>query len=341
MSIAQIKALSWLLAALLTLALSAYVFMFISELKQREREGIVDPAMVKATLEDVPPIEKHEDDLIDYEDVKRLFHEGKDGLNWTGQPPPKPTDAGPVPQAEVKPKFVPVADLLRILMIQYDPVDASDSAIFVRYTTASRIPPAPVVGGYLLHVGSKLQKPQDHIRVESITPDAVTFAFDEAGREPESLGTEAFDPQTEIVTVGPDGVRYPTPHDIPTAQRALRPPPGTTQRIGPGHYRLGEEDTKVIGEDYPRFVNEIRPRRHRDPQTGRYDGIEISEVPAGSMAERHGAEAGDVIKSINGHPVTSPAEAIAYAKNNAGKYERWEIVVERRGKEMTIVYESN
>ena len=47
-----------------------------------------------------------------------------------------------------------------------------------------------------------------------------------------------------------------------------------------------------------------------------------------------------MIKSINGHPVTSPSEAISYVKNNAGKYKKWEVVIERLGKPMTITYEA-
>ena len=54
----------------------------------------------------------------------------------------------------------------------------------------------------------------------------------------------------------------------------------------------------------------------------------------------HGGQDGDIIKSINGHPVTSTAEAITYVKNNEDKYNVWEVVVENKGKSRTVTYES-
>jgi C-terminal processing protease CtpA/Prc len=63
-------------------------------------------------------------------------------------------------------------------------------------------------------------------------------------------------------------------------------------------------------------------------------------VAVGSIAERHGAQEGDVIKSINGHPVTSVQEAITFAKNHANEYTVWKIVVENKGKSRTVIYES-
>jgi S1-C subfamily serine protease len=77
---------------------------------------------------------------------------------------------------------------------------------------------------------------------------------------------------------------------------------------------------------------------HRDPKTGAYDGIEIRQVPAGSMAANHGAQAGDIIKSINGHPVKSVQEAINFAKNNANLYDVWEIEVENKGQIRIVTY---
>jgi S1-C subfamily serine protease len=58
------------------------------------------------------------------------------------------------------------------------------------------------------------------------------------------------------------------------------------------------------------------------------------------MAERHGAQAGDVIKSINGHTVNSTQEAITYVKTNSNKYTTWEVVIENKGKTRTVTYQS-
>ena len=344
MPIAQIKAFSWLLAAVLTIGLSFYVYTFVTELKQRGPSGLIDQAEIKTALEDVPQITEQKDDLIEYQTVRRLFHEGQ--LNWTGYvppPPPPPTetekDKGPTRN------YKPVADLLRVLMIRYDPVDEARSVAFVKYTPDAKVAPAKVVGGYSLHVGDTLEGDLDNITVKSIAPNAetgrleVTFSFDEADRDPESLSTEQFEAKTHIVQIGPDGkpqLKEPTSFPAGTYNRSARRQ--NTVELSPNNFFLGQADIEKIAQDYPSFINEIRPKRHRDPRTGRYDGIEIGEVPAGSMGARHGAETGDIIKSINGHPVTSPAEAINFAKNNSDKYNTWEILIERRGKEVTITY---
>jgi hypothetical protein len=225
-------------------------------------------------------------------------------------------------------------------MIQHDAREPKDSTIFVLYKPPAQVPAAPIVAGYTLRVGDRLHGKNQAIRVAAIGPDVVTFAFDDAGNDVETLGPEVFDPQTEIVSVGPDGVRYPQQRAIPTG--ATPPaPPGETRRIGPNHFRLGQQDMDFIGQNYPEIITgELKHQRHRDPRTGRYDGIELTDVRPGSIPARHGAESGDVIKSINGHPVTSVPEAISFIKNNAGKFDRWDIVIERRGKEITVTYES-
>jgi hypothetical protein len=47
-----------------------------------------------------------------------------------------------------------------------------------------------------------------------------------------------------------------------------------------------------------------------------------------------------VIKSINGHAVSSAQEAIHFAKTNADRYNTWEVEVENMGRTRTITYES-
>jgi len=47
-----------------------------------------------------------------------------------------------------------------------------------------------------------------------------------------------------------------------------------------------------------------------------------------------------VIKSINGQPVNSVQEAISFVKVNKDKYSTWEVVVENKGKQRTVTYES-
>jgi C-terminal processing protease CtpA/Prc len=142
------------------------------------------------------------------------------------------------------------------------------------------------------------------------------------------------------VIVGPDGVVKPPRVEFTRKEDIYRP--GKTAQLGANRFRLGTEDVKEFGDRYTEILGrEVETSRHQDPRTGKYDGIEIKSVKEGSIAARHGAQEGDVIKSINGHPVNSTQEAINFVKVNSNNYTTWEIVVENHGKTRTVTYESS
>ena len=78
----------------------------------------------------------------------------------------------------------------------------------------------------------------------------------------------------------------------------------------------------------------------RDPQTGSVVGLRVTHVAPNSIPEAHGLVEGEVVKSINGHPVTSLNSAIAYVKKEAATTDRWIVVIERQGREYTRTYHS-
>ena len=86
--------------------------------------------------------------------------------------------------------------------------------------------------------------------------------------------------------------------------------------------------------------HEVAALDHRDPRTGRKDGIQVLDVQPDSVAAQHGLSNGDVIKSINGHKVTSVSGAIKYVKANANTTPTWVAVLERQGRDVTIIYNS-
>ena len=126
---------------------------------------------------------------------------------------------------------------------------------------------------------------------------------------------------------------------FPKAPDTLRP--GKTAEISTNRFRLGGDDVKEFGNRYQEILGrEVETGRHQDPRTGKYDGIEIKGVQAGSIAERHGAQVGDVVKSINGHSVNSTQDAIHFVQVNQNQYTTWEVVIENHGKTRTVTYES-
>jgi hypothetical protein len=331
MNISQIKVISWAVAALLTLGLSAYVWSFVSTLEARR--ALPEADVVRKHLSAVEPVPVKNDGQVKYEDVRRLFHD----LNWTGaiKVVAKPVEG---PQAPLVPEVVPVRDLVRILWVQVDLADAKGSSIFMKYKPKAQVDNKGV-GGYLLRTGDALLAPHGGITVDSITTEGVRFAFADAAREKELLRPTEFDATAQIVQVGEDGIVMPTKTGLPVAHATFVP--GKTTPLGRNRFQLGTEDLKLASDNYLDILsNDVRLGQHRDPKTGRYDGVEISDVKPGSFAERHGAQSGDVVKSINGHPVNSTQEAINFVKMNKDKYSTWEVVIENKGKTKTVVYES-
>jgi hypothetical protein len=344
MNVGQIKVFCWLSAVLLTGFLSFYVWNFVRHLEQLRRAPDTDK--IRAALEESEPPKIKAQDLVAYADVTRLFLQSCQNcksnpnchhMNWTGKIViPAATTTAAAPE---KPAAVPVKDLIRVLMVQVDLSDRKQSFVFIRYTSKSGLQNTGSPPGFLLHEGDHLSPPHDKAHIETIGADGVVFAFDDAGREKETLGPAEFDAKTQIVQVSPDGVVLPSLKSSITRGKIAPFDPAHTTAIGRDKYVLGHDDMKYLNDNYAaELANHIRWERHQDPRTGKYDGIEIKEVAPGSLAEAHGAQEGDVIKSINGHPVTSVQEAITYAKTNAGKFTTWEIVVDSQGKTKTITY---
>jgi hypothetical protein len=347
MNIGQIKILSWLAAALLTLGLSFYVYRFLADLPALQSPP--DTKKIRAVLEAVEPYKVKTEDLVAYDDVVRLMLPSCDAckrndpnhhhLNWTGKPKEVVVEKGPEQGPVVQPK-VSVKELVAISMIKVDLAEPQESTVFLRYKPRAAVQGPGVVDGVLLHASDHLAAPHDKIRIDSIGADAVVFAFEGGERENETLGPTEFS-ATEIVQVGPDGVVVPKSGvSIPHASGgSFRP--GHTTSIGDNKFVLGTEDVQRISDDWPRILTEdVRHSRHQDPRTGKYDGIELNSIKPNSLAASHGAQEGDVIKSINGQPVTSVNEAITYVKNNANQFTTWEVVVESKGKLVTKIYHS-
>lgn len=356
MNISTLKAL----IVLGSLGVAGYLGYFMYQTFQSwdEVTKSLDEPKQRQFLEPRAVEEEKRDDLIDYASVLRTFHE----LDWTGKPEAKPVEVPVGPNEPPEQKVVPIDDLLEVLYIQVDTNRPERSIAYVRYgpellqgRTAAR---AAAAGGggrggrggaapavapeAVLRVGEHLPPPHAFAHVEEIVVDGVRFAFEDEAREHELVPTEPFNIGGGIVKVGPGGAILPTPGEaIPKTGSDVQWRPERTTLVGPNRYRIGTEDKTKIGDDYARILTEqVRYREWHDPQTGRRAGIQIDYVQPGSLAAQHGAQSGDVIISINGNPVSSSSEAIAYVKNNAETTSIWEVVVMNRGKTRTMIFES-
>ena len=116
---------------------------------------------------------------------------------------------------------------------------------------------------------------------------------------------------------------------------------GAHRKISPTRFRLGTDDVASFEKNYSDILSgDLTYKRHRDPKTGRYDGIEITSVKAGSIVAQHGIPNGDVVKSIHGNAVNSQSEAIQFVKTHKDEYDTWEVVIENKGQTRTMTYNS-
>lgn len=333
MNVSQVKGIIWILSVALTGGLFWYVYSFFNDLDAR-RQRFDEPAalelLTRESTSEGPKV-----DVVALADVQRTFIQ----LNWTG----KETQREVVQEAQATPleaPKTPVADLIQIHFIQEDLERPESSEAFISYRDAAKVQ-IPSKTPLFLRPGDRLAAPHTGVRVESIDAKGVTFVFDEEGRAAETVLAPRYDVERHIVQVGPEGPVLP-PKTAFRAFEGRRPLENRqTQLVGKDRYALGTEDLFLFADDYPTIIaREVRHRRHRDPKTGKYDGIELQDVQSGGTVARHGGQAGDVIKSINGHTVTSVSEAITFVKNNKDKYSVWEVVVENKGQERTVIYES-
>jgi type II secretory pathway component PulC len=165
----------------------------------------------------------------------------------------------------------------------------------------------------------------------------------EEARTAETVPPVAFEGSHGVVLVGDGGVIQPTrPGGAQIGHLAApRWKPNRTQQVSANLFQLGTEDVAEFNESYAEILaKDIDYKQYRNPKTGQVDGIEITKVAKGSLPASHGVQEGEVLKSINGHKVTTVNEAIAYVKKNADTTSEWVAVFERNGREVVRTYKS-
>lgn len=328
MNVSTIKTLLFLVS----LGLFGGLGYFAYQHKTKPRWSYWDKVYAKSVLDTVVRPETPEAHIVNYDAVVKpvlmLF-------DWTGAPPKKVED---VPVAEAgpveKPKTV-VAELITVLGTQVDTGNPGGSIAFVAWKK-----PEHKDQKIDLHIGQVMPAPYDSAVVKDIRSDGggvVEFAFTRDDQENELVAV----PRSADVMVIVDGegnVRQPVARRVfPTAAPDTNAWPKTTRRTAVDMYEVGEDELRAFGDDYARILTEdVRTESYF--KDGRRAGLKITEVKAGSLAAQHGAQAGDVIISINGHAVSSEQEAIKFVKNNSNSTTVWQVVIENLGRQRTVTY---
>lgn len=337
MGIQRVKLLFWLASLGVGGLLAWTVVGFV--LKKQELMQVSSLETQQELLDSVqaPPMPKEE--VVDYAAVTRGFIK----MNWTGKEVAKAAETGPhVPKVPKK----PVAELLKVLAIQVDLARVEGSLAYVAFVDKGLESAAKKQEDRILRVGEALLAPYASISVESIGVEGVRFRFQpndgEEPREAEVVAPVAFEGTYGVVLVGDGGVIQPTgPRGQIGHLEAPLWKPNRTQQVSANLFQLGTEDVAEFNESYAEILTkDIDYKQYRNPKTGQVDGIEITKVAKGSLPASHGVQEGEVLKSINGHKVTTVNEAIAYVKKNADTTSEWVAVFERNGREVVRTYKS-
>jgi len=335
MNTANAKTIAWSVAGLLLAGLCLYVGVFL--IRYKEVRVPVSTEEMQKVLDDTPEIVALADDIVPYKLVEGALIKA----NWTGKAP-QPVAGPETVEVRPEPTKQGVETLVKVLGYSADGREPEASKVVIKYLDAAHVNLRGFQrggGGVQVSVGDRLAPPIDHIRIVGVSWErGVEFAFDDEEREHEFLLPGDLTLEGRIVQVDPDAIATRRPQQFEKVKNWNRAP-AQTERIGANKYRVGTEDSQLIAAEYSRILSEeVRLGRHRNPVTGRFDGVEVQTVRPDSVAARHGVRSGDVIKSINGTAVTSTQEAISYVKNNQNAFDRWEVVIENMGMERTVVY---
>ncbi len=335
MNIGRIKLLSWLGVLGLCGYLVWDVYHFVTVVTPEIQAQITEEKQIEYLRVPLPPEVSREG--VPYPAVKRTYTD----LNWSGTLPPKVV--APEPQVAQVVSRTPVAELLTVLMIQYDGEDPDQSLapVSLRYGANEHL---------VLRKSDRLPGKHQHVQVSMIQPGFVEFSFDAQPDETEPREPERVTPppfrqgkgdKFWIVKLDDSGEPIEPRRDsliTINADRTRFSYEDTTE-VRKNQFQVGYKDAANFNENWSNILSgEVRTRPYRDPKTGRYAGIQVSDIAPGSIVSRHGLEAGDIVKSINGDPVSSTQEAISYVKTNSETTRHWEVVVERQGRDVTLTY---
>lgn len=291
--------------------------------------------LAKAVLDNVTRPEAPKPRIVDY---KQVVTPALVDLDWTGAPPQKVAEAAPEATGPVEKPKVVVADLLAILMTRVDSQNPGGSSAIVLWKAAD-LKANPKLDNEL-RIGRVLPAPYDSAVVKDILVDGIEFAFTRDGQENEVVRVPRSSDGLIVEVDDISNIARPVKRSFISPQVAkVDDRPERTVRLAADIYQIGPLDMAEFGRDYPRILSEdVRLETHF--KDGKRAGLKITDVKAGSLAAQHGAVAGDVIISINGEPVQSEQQAIAYVKRNAETTSVWQVVVENLGRQRTVTYNS-
>ncbi len=125
---------------------------------------------------------------------------------------------------------------------------------------------------------------------------------------------------------------------VKPASAPMPPPPRgeEVKKLAPNRFLVNREDVSAAVGDINQFMTQARLKPHFE--AGKPTGYSVSEVVPGSLMEKLGLRNNDVIKKVNGLPISRPEEVMqAYAQLQRDS--NIELEVERSGRSEVLKYE--
>lgn len=109
------------------------------------------------------------------------------------------------------------------------------------------------------------------------------------------------------------------------------------QKTGDNTFNINRSDLLKYTNDLSSVLMQARAVPNREPGTGAINGFRVLDMQPGSIYEQLGIQRMDVIKSVDGTPVDSPAKAMELY-NSLKNSPKVSLQVERNGKTETMTY---
>lgn len=122
---------------------------------------------------------------------------------------------------------------------------------------------------------------------------------------------------------------------------SARPTPAVggkeVQKVGDNNFVIKRADLLKYTNDLSSILMQARAVPNREPGTGNINGFRLLDMQPGSIYEQLGLQRMDVIRSVDGTPVDSPAKAMELY-NSLKNSPKVTLQIERNGKSETMTY---
>ncbi len=107
------------------------------------------------------------------------------------------------------------------------------------------------------------------------------------------------------------------------------------REVRPGNWEIPASEKEYITENAREILDQVGVE---DYSEGAVRGLKITALAGDSLPAQRGFQEGDVVKSVNGQPITSQADLINFAKKMGDRLTVVRVEYYRQGKLMSTVY---